>query len=188
MSLLKKGFGRAILKLKFSYDKPNLYIPTCILNVTPGQKFETWVSSPYHLESKRCKCSSSCIHRRHLGLQDFSAYCSLLTHMKLKCISDRPCVSLKCSNLILIHLASPGYTGKRHANPQVEMSEVYFYIVVINFAFKAKQIMYKVWLAFVPTYGQIDNPYRYARVAEPWGNRKWSVTWIFLNIQISAIK
>ena len=85
MSLFKKGFGRAILELKFSYDKPNLYIPTCILNLTPGQKFETWVSSPYHLESKRCKCSSSCIHRRHLGLQDFSAYCSLLTHMKLKC-------------------------------------------------------------------------------------------------------
>ena len=24
MSLFKKGFGRAILKLKFSYDKPNL--------------------------------------------------------------------------------------------------------------------------------------------------------------------
>ena len=39
------------------------------------------------------------------------------------------------------------------------MSEVFFYIVVMNFAFKAKQIMYKVWLAFVPTYGQIDNPY-----------------------------
>ena len=38
---LLKGFGRAILKLKFSYDKPNLYIPTCILNLAPGQKFET---------------------------------------------------------------------------------------------------------------------------------------------------
>ena len=103
---------------------------------------------------------------------------------------SRPCVSLKYFNLILIHLAEsrPGYTGKGHANPQVEMSEVYFYIVVMNFAFKAKQIMYKVWLASVPTYGEIDNPYRHARVAEPWGNRKWSVTWIFLNIQISAIK
>ena len=40
MSLFKKGFGRAILKLKLSYDKPNLYIPTCILNLTPGQKFD----------------------------------------------------------------------------------------------------------------------------------------------------
>ena len=90
------------------------------------------------------------------------------TEMYKRWIS-RPCVSLKYFNLILIHLAesSPGYTGKGHANPQVEMSEVYFYIVVINFAFKAKQIMYKVWLDFVPTYGQIDNPYRYARVAEP---------------------
>ena len=68
------------------------------------------------------------------------------------------------------------------------MSEVYFYIIVMNFAFKAKQIMYKVCLAAVPTYEEIDNPYRYARVAEPWDNRKWSVTRIFLNIQISAIK
>ena len=40
------------------------------------------------------------------------------------------------------------------------MSEVYFYIVVMNFPFKAKQIMYKVWLACVPTYWEIDNPYR----------------------------
>ena len=39
------------------------------------------------------------------------------------------------------------------------MSEVYFYIVV-SFPFKAKQIMYKVWLAWVPTYGKVDNPYR----------------------------
>ena len=90
------------------------------------------------------------------------------TEMYKRWIS-RPCVSLKYFNLILIPLAesSPGYTGKGHANPQVEMSEVYFYIVVMNFAFKAKQIMYKVWLASVPTYGEIDNPYRYARVAEP---------------------
>ena len=57
-------------------------------------------------------------------------------------------------NLILIHLAEsrPGYTGKGHANPQVEMSEVYFYIVVMNFAFKATQIMYKVWLGFFGTF------------------------------------
>ena len=41
MSLFKKGFGRAISKLKFSYDNPNLYIPTYILSLTPGQKFET---------------------------------------------------------------------------------------------------------------------------------------------------
>ena len=41
MSLFKKGFGRAISKLKFSNDEPNLYIPTCILNLTPGQKLET---------------------------------------------------------------------------------------------------------------------------------------------------
>ena len=47
------------------------------------------------------------------------------------------------------------------------MREVYFYTVVMNFAFKAMQIMDKVCLASVPTYGEIDNPYRYARVAEP---------------------
>ena len=40
------------------------------------------------------------------------------------------------------------------------MSEVYFYIVVMNFPFKAKQIMSKVWLACVPICGEIDNPYR----------------------------
>ena len=56
--------------------------------------------------------------------------------------------------------SSPGYTGKGHANPQVEMNEVYFYIVVMNFPFKDKQIMYEVWFACVPTYGEIDNPYR----------------------------
>ena len=39
------------------------------------------------------------------------------------------------------------------------MSEVYFYIVVMNFPFKAKQIMYKVWLVCVPTCGEIDYPY-----------------------------
>ena len=38
------------------------------------------------------------------------------------------------------------------------MSEVYFYIVVMNFAFKAKQIMYKVWLASVPTTGKLTTP------------------------------
>ena len=57
--------------------------------------------------------------------------------------------------------SSPGYTGKgQHANPRFEMREVYFYIVVMNFPFKAKQIMYEVWLACVSTYGEIDNPYR----------------------------
>ena len=81
------------------------------------------------------------------------------TEMYKRWIS-RPCVSLKYFNLILIPLAesSPGYTGKGHANPQVEMSEVYFYIVVMNFAFKAKQIMYKVWLASVPTTGKLTTP------------------------------
>ena len=40
-------------------------------------------------------------------------------------------------NLILIHFAelSQGYTGNGHANLLVEMSEVYFYIVVMNFPF-----------------------------------------------------
>ena len=121
MSLFKKDFGRAILKLKFSYDKPNLYIPTCILNLTPGQKFETWVSSSYHMESKRCKCSSYWLHRRHLGLQDFSAYCSLLTHMKLKCKAmDFKTLgfSLKYFNLILIHLVTPAQvTQERTCKP-----------------------------------------------------------------------
>ena len=69
--------------------------------------------------------------------------------------------------------SSPGYTGKgQHANPRVEMREVYFYIVVMNFPFKVKQIMYEVCLACVPTYGEIDTPtVRYkiqdTRVAEP---------------------
>ena len=37
------------------------------------------------------------------------------------------------------------------------MSEVYFYNVIMNFPFKAT---YKVLHACVPTYGEIDNPYR----------------------------
>ena len=40
------------------------------------------------------------------------------------------------------------------------MNEVYLYNVVMNLPFKAKQIMYEVWLACVPTYGEIDNTYR----------------------------
>ena len=39
------------------------------------------------------------------------------------------------------------------------MSEVYFYIVVMNFPFKAKQIM-SVCFACVPICGEIDNPNR----------------------------
>ena len=58
-----------------------------------------------------------------------------------------PCVSLKYFHLIYIHLAesSPGYTGKGHANPHVEMSEVYFYIVVMNFPFKAMKFGLRVF-------------------------------------------
>ena len=101
---------------------------------------------------------------------------------------SKPCVSLKYFNLILIQLVNPAQVTQEKDMQTHRLRWVCFYIVVMNFAFKAKQIMYKVWLASVPTYGEIDNPYRHAKVAEPWGNRKWSVTWIFLNIQISPIK
>ena len=46
-------------------------------------------------------------------------------------------LKIKCFNLILIHFveSSQGYKGKGHANLLVEMSEVYFYIVDMNFSF-----------------------------------------------------
>ena len=88
------------------------------------------------MESKRCKCSSYWLHRRHLGLQDFSGNCSLLTHIKLKCkaVDFKTLCFLKILQSYPYPLSesSPGYAGKGHTNPQVEMSEVYFYIVVMN--------------------------------------------------------
>ena len=55
-------------QLNFRWEKLNVFIPTCILNLTPGQNFETWVSFPHHLESKDCRRSSCCQHRSRLSM------------------------------------------------------------------------------------------------------------------------
>ena len=92
------SYVSAITTLKLRKDEPNVFTLTCILNPKPGQKLETWVSSPYHLGSQHCSCSSCWLHRSHLNTQDFLVFRSLLTHMSLKvkieCAISRRCVSL----------------------------------------------------------------------------------------------
>ena len=62
------SFWPANSKLNFRWEKLDVFIPTCILNLTPGRNFETWVSSPYHLQSKDCRRSSCCQRRSHLSM------------------------------------------------------------------------------------------------------------------------
>ena len=68
--------------------------------------------------------------------------------------------SLKYFNLILIHLVTPAQVTQEKDMQTHRLRWAKFISTWMNFPFKTKQIMYEVWLACVPTYGEIDNPYR----------------------------